>query len=89
MTDAKTQRRQRTRLLVSAALFAYMALLAVWIINTLRDAPLEPLGALTLGVILGAMTGVGFVMHRCWRFYTASPTEPMRSKRGAVSRDGA
>lgn len=72
MMDAQTQRRQRNRLLVAAALFAYMALLAVWEIETLRAAPLEPWDALTLGVILGAMTGVGFVVHHCWRYYLAS-----------------
>ena len=72
MMDAQTQRRQRNRLLVAAALFAYLALLVVWEIDTIQADTLEPWGALTLGVILGAMTGVGFVVHHCWRFYLAS-----------------
>ena len=69
---AQTHRQQRNRLLVAAALFAYLALLVVWKIDTLQADSLEPWGVLTVGVILGAMTGVGFVVRHCWRFYRAS-----------------
>lgn len=74
MTDAQTHRHQRKRLLAAVALFIFLALLAVWQIDTIRAAPLEPLGALTLGVILGAMTAVGFVVRQRWRLYLASRT---------------
>ena len=70
--DAQTQRKQRNRLLVAATLFVYLALLVVWQIDTLQSGPFEPWDVLTLGVILGAMTGVGFVVRHCWRFYLAS-----------------
>lgn len=61
-----------SRLVVAAGLFACLALLALWEIETIRAAPLEPLGALILGVILGATTAVGFVVCRRWRLYLAS-----------------
>ena len=74
MTSTQTYRRMRNRLLVAIALFVYLALLAVWEIDTIRLAPLEPMGAFILGVILGAMTGVGFVVRQRWRLYLASRT---------------
>ena len=52
------------RLLVAVALFACLALLAVWHIDIIREAALEPLGAFALGVTLGTMTGVGFVVRQ-------------------------
>ena len=64
----------RNRLLVAVALFICLALLAAWQIGAIRAAPLEHMGALTLGVILGAMTAVGFVVRQCWRLYLASRT---------------
>jgi hypothetical protein len=72
MTDVQTNRRLRNRLLVAVALFVYLALLAVWEIDTIRAAPLEPLGVFTLGVILGAMTGAGFVVRHLWLLYLTS-----------------
>ena len=74
MTSTQTHRRMRNRLLVAIAVFVYLALLAVWEIDTIRVAPLEPMGAFILGVILGAMTGVGFVVRQRWRLYLASRT---------------
>jgi hypothetical protein len=71
-TGTQTLRRQRNRLLVAAVLFAYLALLVVWKVETVRAGPLEPWGVLTLGAILGAMTGVGFVVHHYLRFYLRS-----------------
>jgi hypothetical protein len=50
---------------VAVALFACLALWVVWQIDTLREAALQPLGGLALGVILGGMTGVAVVVrHR-------------------------
>jgi hypothetical protein len=74
MTDAQTHRRMRNRLLVAATVFVYLGLLAVWQIDTIRAAPLEPMGVFTLGLILGALTGVGLVVRFRWRFYLASRT---------------
>ncbi len=74
MTNALTHRRQRNRLLAAVALFVYLALLAAWQIGTLRAAPLEPMGVLILGMILGAMTGAGFLVRHRWRLYLASRT---------------
>ena len=74
MTDFQTHRRQRNRLLIAVVLFLYLALLAAWEIETIRADPLELRGALTLGVILGAMTGVGFVVRNRWRVYLATRT---------------
>jgi len=51
-------------MLVAIALFAFLAPLAFWEFDTIRAAPLEPLGAFALGVILGVMTGVGFVVRQ-------------------------
>lgn len=72
MTDVQTNRRLRNRLLVAVALFVYLALLAVWEIDTIGAAPLEPLGMFTLGVILGGMTAAGSVVRRRWRLYLTS-----------------
>jgi len=75
MTDAQTHRRQRNRLLVAVVLFVYLALMTVWQIDTIHTAPLELQGALTLGVILGAMTGMGFVVRYSWRRYLGRRTQ--------------
>jgi hypothetical protein len=74
MTSPQTHRRMRDRLLVAVAMFVYLALLALWEIDTIRAAPLEPWGAFILGVICGAMTGMGFVVRQRWRSYLASRT---------------
>jgi hypothetical protein len=52
---------------VAAVIFACLALLAVWPIDTLREAALHPLGGFAVGVILGGMTGVAFVVRQCKR----------------------
>jgi hypothetical protein len=52
------------QMLVAIALFALLAPLAFWEFDAIRAAPLEPLGAFALGVILGVMTGVGFVVRQ-------------------------
>ena len=49
---------------VAVAPFACLALWAVWQIDTLREAALQPLGGLALGVILGSMTGVAVVVRQ-------------------------
>jgi hypothetical protein len=49
---------------VAVALFACLALLAIWQIDTLREAALQPLGGFALGVILGCTTGVAFVVRQ-------------------------
>jgi hypothetical protein len=72
MTNVSLHRHYRNRLLVAVALLVYLALLVVWQIDTLRRAPLEPLSVFILGVILGAMTAVGFVVRQRWRLYLAS-----------------
>jgi hypothetical protein len=72
MTNVPLHRHYRKRLLVAVALLGYLALLVVWQIDTLRRAPLEPLSVFILGVILGAMTAVGFVVRQRWRLYLAS-----------------
>jgi hypothetical protein len=72
MTDVRTHRHHRNRLLFAVALFVYLALLAAWQIDALRAAPLEAWGVLTLGGILGAMTATGFVVRNRWRLYLAS-----------------
>jgi hypothetical protein len=74
MTDAQTNRRHRNRLLVAVAILVYLALLAIWQIATIRTAALEPMAVFTLGTILGAMTGVGFVLRHRWYLYLASRT---------------
>ena len=74
MTSPRTHRRTRNRLLVAVAVSAYLGLLAVWEIDTIRAAPLAPLRAFILGVVCGAMTGMGFVVHQRWRIYLASRT---------------
>ena len=55
------------QMLVAIALFAMLAPLAVWEFDAIRAAPMEPLGAFSLGVILGAMTGLGIVVRQRWR----------------------
>lgn len=67
-------RHHRNRLLVPVTLLIYLALLSVWEILTIRAAPLEPTGVFILGVILGAMSGLGFVVRQRWRIYLASRT---------------
>jgi hypothetical protein len=62
------------RLLVPVALLVCLALLAVWAIDTLNGVLMEPMSAFILGVILGAMTGDGFVVRQRWRLYLASRT---------------
>jgi len=54
-------------MLVAVALFALLVPLAYWEFDTVRAAPLEALGAFAVGVIFGAMTGVGFVVSQRWR----------------------
>jgi hypothetical protein len=73
-TSPQTHRRMRNRLLVGIALFVYLALLAVWEIDAIRMAPLEPTGAFILGVLFGATTGAGWVVRQRWRLYLASRT---------------
>lgn len=72
MTNVPLHRHYRKRLFVAVALLAYLALLAVWQIDTIRRAPLEPLSGFILGVILGATTAMGFVVRQRWRLYLAS-----------------
>jgi len=72
MNKIQTHRRLRNRLLVSVAAFIYLALLAVWEITTIGPTPVEHFGVLPLGVILGAVTGLGFVVRRLWYLYLAS-----------------
>ena len=55
------------QMLVAIALFAMLAPLAVWEFDAIRAAPMDPLGAFALGVILGAMTGLGIVVLQRWR----------------------
>jgi hypothetical protein len=64
-------RRLRKRLLVAVTLFVFLALLAVWEIATISANPEEQSGVLPLGVILGAITGLGFVVRRLWYLYLA------------------
>jgi hypothetical protein len=54
-------------MLVATALSALLAPLAAWEFDTIRAAPLEPLGAFALGFILGVMTGVIYAMRQRWR----------------------
>jgi hypothetical protein len=72
MSKIQMHRRLRNRLLVTVALFVFLALLAVWEIATVSTTPVEYFGVLRLGVILGALTGLGFVMRRLWYLYLAS-----------------
>ena len=72
MTNVLLHRHYRNRLFRAGALMVYLALLAVWQIDIIRTAPLEPTGVFILGVILGAMTGLGFVVRQRWRLYLAS-----------------
>ena len=55
------------QMLATIALFAVLAPLAVWEFDAVRAAPMEPLGAFALGVILGAMTGLGIIVRERWR----------------------
>jgi len=72
MTDTHTHLRLRNRLLASIGLFVYLAVLAIWQIDSIHSAATEPIRAFTLGVILGAMTCLGFVIRRRWQLYLAS-----------------
>ena len=72
MNKIQIHRRLRNRLLVAVASFVYLALLAVWEIATINATPVEHFAVLRLGVILGALTGLGFVMRRLWYLYLAS-----------------
>ena len=74
MRSPQTHRRTRNRLRVAVAVFVYLGLLAVWQIDTIRAAPLAPLRAFILGVVCGAMTGLGFVVHQRWQRYLAGRT---------------
>jgi hypothetical protein len=74
MTNVQLYRHHRNRLLVPVALLVYLALLAVWEFGTLSEDPFDPTDAFVLGVILGAMTGLGFVVRQRWRIYLASRT---------------
>ncbi len=74
MPSTQTHRRMRKRLLVAVAVFVYLAFLAVWEIDTMQAAPSEPVSVFTLGVILGAMTGLSLVVRQRWRLYLASRT---------------
>jgi hypothetical protein len=65
-------RRLRNRLLVTVTLFVFLALLAVSQIVIISANLEEPSGVLPLGVILGAVTGLGFVVRRLWYLYLAS-----------------
>jgi len=62
------------QMLTAVALYAFLASLAVRDFDTVREAPFEPLGAFALGVILGAITGVGLVVRQRWRRFLDSPT---------------
>ena len=72
MNKIQIHRRLRNRVLVAVTLFVFLALLAVWEITTISTTPVEHFGVLRLGVILGALTGLGFVMRRLWYLYLAS-----------------
>ena len=72
LSTIQAHRRLRNRLLVTVVLFVYLALLAVWEITIMGPFPMEPFGALPLGIMLGALTGLGFVMRRLWYLYLAS-----------------
>ena len=65
-------RRLRNRLLVAVTLFVFLALLAVSQIVIVSANPEEQFGVLPLGVTLGAVTGLGFVVRRLWYLYLAS-----------------
>jgi hypothetical protein len=65
-------RRLRNRLLVTVTLFVGLVLWAAWVIATISTTSVEHFGVLLLGVILGAVTGLGFVMRRLWYLYLAS-----------------
>ena len=62
----------RNRLLVAVAVFICLALLAVWQIATIREAPLDTLDVFALGGTLGAVTYVGLVVRHRWHLYLAS-----------------
>lgn len=72
MSAIETHRRLRKRLLVAVVLFVYLALLAVWEITIMGPFPEGPFGVLPLGIIFGALTGLGFVVRRLWYLYLAS-----------------
>ena len=72
MNRIQIHRRLRNRLLVAVTLFVFLALLAVSQIAIISANPEEQSGVLPLGVILGAVTGLGFVVRRLWYLYLAS-----------------
>ena len=74
MTSARLHRQHRNRLLVPVALLVCLSLLGVGEIVTFQGFPPGPIGALTLGMILGAATGSGLVVRQRWRIYLASRT---------------
>lgn len=55
------------QMLLAIALFTLLVPLAVWEFDTIRVAPLEQIGAFVFGVMLGVMTGVGFLVSQRWR----------------------
>jgi hypothetical protein len=65
-------RRLRNRLLVTVTLLVVLAALAVSQIVIISANPEGQSGVLPLGVILGAVTGLGFVVRRLWYLYLAS-----------------
>ena len=72
MSKIQTHRRLRNRLLVAVVLFVYLAILAVWQMTAIGLSPEDQFGVLPLGIILGALTGLGFVVRRLWYLYLAS-----------------
>ncbi len=72
MTKIQEHRRLRNRLLVAVVLFVYLAILAVWQMTAIGPSPEEQFGVLPLGIILGALTGLGIVVRRLWYLYLAS-----------------
>ena len=72
MNKIQIHRRLRNRLLLAVALLVFLALLAVLQIVIISANPEEQSGVLPLGVILGAITGLGFVVRRLWYLYLAS-----------------
>ena len=72
MNKIQIHRRLRNRLLVAVALLVFLALLAVSQIVIISANPEEQSGVLPLGMILGAITGLCFVVRRLWYLYLAS-----------------
>ena len=72
MNKIQIHRRLRNRLLVTVTLLVVLAALAVSQIVIISANPEGQSGVLPLGVILGAVTGLGFVVRRLWYLYLAS-----------------